>query len=174
LVATPEGAKVQAVRTDGGPALRIAAIAVGGALGTLARYGVNRAIVPAPLGFPWPTFVVNVTGSLLLGFLVTMVVERWSPTHFVRPFAAIGFCGGFTTFSTMVVSAAQLGQHGRSGLAAVYLLGSLAAGLVAVAVGTALARGGLVRPGPQGPIPDPDAMDGLLPGRDPGGAGEGA
>jgi len=163
---------VESVRTgstrSGEPALRVVAIAVGGALGTLARYGVNRALVPPSLGFPWPTFVVNVTGSLILGLVVTMVVERWSPTRFVRPFVAVGFCGGFTTFSTMVVSAAQLGQHGRSGLAAVYLVGSLLAGLVAVALGTALARGHLVPVGRPGPIPDPDAMDGFLTGGDPG------
>ena len=167
---------METVRTgtarSGEPALRVVAIAAGGALGTLARYGVNRAIIPPALGFPWSTFVVNVTGSLLLGLVVTMVVERWSPTRFVRPFVAVGFCGGFTTFSTMVVSAAQLGQHGRSGLAAVYLVGSLAAGLVAAAVGMALARGRLVPAGRQSPIPDPDAMDGFLNGGDPGGPGE--
>jgi hypothetical protein len=71
----------------------------------------------------------------------------------------------------MVVSATQLGQHGRSGLAAVYLVGSLVAGLVAVAVGTALARGRLVPAGRQSPIPDPDAMDGFFTG---GGPGEGS
>jgi CrcB protein len=164
---------VQAVRTGdarrGEPALRIGAIAAGGALGTLARYGITRAIVPSPLGFPWSTFVVNAAGSLVLGFLVTMVVERWSPTRFVRPFAAIGFCGGFTTFSTMVVSAAQLGQHGRSGLAAVYLIASLAAGLLAVALGTVLARGRLAPAGRASSFPDPDAMDEFFPGNPPDG-----
>jgi hypothetical protein len=85
---------------------------------------------------------------------------------------AVGFCGGFTTFSTMVVSAAQLGQHGRSGLAAVYLVGSLLAGLVAVGAGAALARGRLVPVGRQGPIPDPDAMDGFLAGGEPDGGGK--
>ncbi len=168
---------MQTVRTGdarrGEPALRIVAIAAGGALGTLARYGVNRAMVPSPLGFPWATFVVNAVGSLLLGFLVTMVVERWSPTRFVRPFAAIGFCGGFTTFSTMVVSAAQLGQHGRSGLAAVYLIGSLGAGLVAVALGTVLARGRLAPAGPLSPFPDPDAMDEFFTGSPPDRDGDG-
>ena len=74
-------------------------------------------------------------GSFLLGVAVTLVVERWPPTRFVRPFVAIGFCGGFTTFSTMVVEAAQRGQHGRVGLAAVYLAVSLVAGVLAAAVG---------------------------------------
>ena len=86
-----------------------------GALGTLARYGVDRALAGPALGFPWSTLVVNLAGSFLLGVAVTVMVERWSPTRFARPFVAIGFCGGFTTFSTMVVEAAQRGQHGRVG-----------------------------------------------------------
>ena len=136
--------------------LRLAAIAAGGALGTLARYGTDRALVPSSSGFPWATFTVNVSGSLLLGLIVTLVVERWPPTRFVRPFAAIGFCGGFTTFSTMVVEAAQRGQHGRAGLAVLYLAVSLIAGLLAAAAGIGLARGRLLPRGERRSIPDPD------------------
>ncbi len=148
------------------PPLRIAAIAAGGSLGTLARYGVDRALVPPPLGFPWPTLVVNALGSLVLGFVVTVAVERWGRARFVRPFAAIGFCGGFTTFSTMAVEIAQLGQHGRMGTAASYLLVSLVAGLAAVVVGMALARGRfLPLPGDRS-IPDPDDLGVLYAGRD--------
>ena len=144
------------------PLVRVAAIAGGGALGTLARYGVARALVSPALGIPWDTFVVNVAGSFVLGVMVVLVVERWPPTRYVRPFVAIGFCGGFTTFSTMVVQAAQLGQHHRVGVAAVYLLVSLAAGLVAAAAGMAAARGRLL-PGPgERAIPDPDDVGPLL------------
>jgi CrcB protein len=141
------------------PVLRIAAIATGGALGTLARYGVSRWLAASGFGFPWPTFVVNVAGSFLLGLVVTLVTERWSPTRYVRPFAAIGFCGGFTTFSTMVVEIAQRGQHGRVGLAAFYLAVTLLAGLVAVVLGMTLARGAIA--GPNRPIPDPDTLGSL-------------
>ncbi len=123
------------------PALRIGAIAAGGALGTLARYGTDRALVADPAGFPWATFTVNVVGSLLVGLIVTLVVERWPPTRYVRPFAAIGFCGGFTTFSTLAVEVAQRSQHGRIGLAAGYLVASLVAGVAAAVLGMALARG---------------------------------
>jgi CrcB protein len=142
------------------PALRVAAIATGGALGTLARYGVDRLLATPGLGFPWPTLLVNVVGSFLLGLIVTLVTERWSPTRYVRPFAAIGFCGGFTTFSTMVVEIAQRGQHGRAGLAALYLAVTLVAGLGAVVLGMTVARGALTGPGQ--PIPDPDAMGSLF------------
>jgi CrcB protein len=140
--------------------LRILAIAAGGSLGTLARYGLGRALAPTPLGFPWPTLLANVTGSLLLGLVVTLVVERWPPTRFVRPFAAIGFCGGFTTFSTVMVEAAQQGRHGRVGPASIYLAVTVGAGLLAAALGIGLARRGLpARDRP--PIPDPDDLGAL-------------
>jgi CrcB protein len=140
---------------------RVIAIATGGALGTLARYGMDRALVPSPLGFPWPTFTVNVVGSLLLGLLVTLVVERWPPTRFVRPFGAIGFCGGFTTFSTLVVEAAQRAQHGRVGLAAAYVVVSLVAGVAAAAVGMALGRGRFLPVPGAHLLPDPDDIGSL-------------
>ena len=95
-------------------------------------------------------------GSFLLGLIVTLVVERWPPTRFVRPFAAIGFCGGFTTFSTLVVEAAQRVQHGRLGLAAGYLVASLVAGLAAAGVGMAAGPGPAAsRPGRRRPSPTP-------------------
>lgn len=144
------------------PLVRVAAIAGGGALGTLARYGVSRALVPPALGFPWDTFLVNVAGSFVLGVIVVLVVERWPPTRYVRPFMAIGFCGGFTTFSTMVVQAAQLGQHHRMGPAAIYLSASLAAGLVAAAAGMGAARGRLLPGAGERAIPDPDDVGPLF------------
>ncbi|MGD0311819.1 MAG: CrcB family protein [Acidimicrobiales bacterium] len=146
---------------------RVIAIAAGGALGTLARYGTDRALVASALGFPWATFAVNVAGSFVLGLIVTLVIERWPPTRFVRPFAAIGFCGGFTTFSTLMVESAQRVQHGRAGLAAAYLLISLVAGVAAAAVGMALARGRFLPwPGDHS-LPDPDDIGSLAqrPGR---------
>jgi len=144
-------------------ALRIGAIAVGGSLGTLARYGTDRGLATQPLGFPWPTFTVNVAGSFVLGLIVTLVVERWPPTRFVRPFAAIGFCGGFTTFSTLAVEATQRIQHGRTGVAVAYLVGSLVAGVLAATVGMTLARGRLLPVPRDRPVPDPDDLGSLTP-----------
>ena len=144
---------------------RLAAIAVGGSLGTLARYATDRSLVPAPLGFPWPTFAVNVAGSFVLGLIVTLVVERWPPTRFVRPFAAIGFCGGFTTFSTLAVEATQRAQHGRVGLAVAYVVASLVAGVLAATVGMTLARGRLLPVPRDRPVPDPDDLGSLSPAK---------
>ena len=122
------------------PMLRMVAIAAGGALGTLARYELSQAVVVSANGFPWATFAVNVAGSLLLGVIITVVAERWPPTRYALPFAAIGFCGGFTTFSTLMVEAVRRAQDGYPALGVVYLLASVVAGVVAAVLGVQLAR----------------------------------
>jgi len=155
------------VRHDHEPALRILAIGVGGALGTLARYGVGRAITVPATGVPWATFTVNIVGSFVLGVVVTLVTERWPPTRFVRPFAAIGFCGGFTTFSTLMVEVVRRTQVGRPGIAALYLGASLAAGTAAAAAGVLAARGRRGGPPVDGDIPDPDSLTTLGDGHRP-------
>ena len=91
-------------------------------------------------GFPWATFVINVSGSLALAVLLVFVLEIWPPTRYVRPFAGIGFLGAYTTFSTWMVETAELVSHGRPGLAAGYVAGSVVAGLAAVSLGLVLGR----------------------------------
>jgi CrcB protein len=116
------------------------AIALGGMLGTPARYAVGRVVHVAPGSFPWSTFVVNVSGSLVLGVLLTLIVGRWPPSRHLRPFAAIGFLGAYTTFSTYMVEADLLLKDGQAGVALAYVLGSLVVGLAAVYVGIAIGR----------------------------------
>lgn len=138
----------------------MAAIAGGGALGTLARYVIERAVVVSPDGLPWATLSVNVLGSFLLGVFVTLVVERWPTDRYLRPLVAVGFCGGFTTFSTLAVEIDRRIQHGHIGVAAAYLGLSLVAGLGAALAGITLA-GGRLHPSLTGAsIPDPDLLAG--------------
>jgi CrcB protein len=118
----------------------LAAIAVGGAFGGAARYDIERVLPAARDQFPWATFVINVSGSLALSVLLVFVLEIWPPTRYVRPFAAIGFLGAYTTFSTWMVETAELVAHDRPGLAVGYLGGSLLAGLAAVSLGLVLGR----------------------------------
>jgi len=125
----------------------LTAIAVGGALGGAARYGIEQALPAARDEFPWATFVINVSGSLALAVLLVFVLEIWPPTRYVRPFAAIGFLGAYTTFSTWMVETAELVTHDRPGLAIGYLGGSLLAGLAAVSLGLVLGRAVLARRG---------------------------
>jgi fluoride exporter len=119
----------------------LVAVGAGGALGSWARYEIALALPTTHRAFPWATWCVNVTGSFALGLLIMMVVQRWPPTRYVRPFAAIGVCGGYTTWSTFMVETALLVRDDRPGLAVVYLAASLAAGLAATYTGMALGRG---------------------------------
>jgi fluoride exporter len=118
----------------------LAAIVAGGFLGTVARYGVERALPQLGVGFPTATFLVNCTGAFLLGLLLAALLERARPAPHLRPFAATGVLGGWTTYSTLAVDAATLGHKGDPTLAAGYLALTLVVGLTATAVGIALGR----------------------------------
>ena len=123
----------------GQPAILVA-IALGGILGTLARYAVSRVVHVAPASFPWATFTVNVTGAFALGLLLTLVIERWPPSRYVRPFVAIGFLGAYTTFSTYMVETDLLIKDGAQAVAVMYVVGTLVAGFVAVYLGIVAGR----------------------------------
>ncbi|KWX56593.1 fluoride efflux transporter CrcB [Mycobacterium sp. NAZ190054] len=118
----------------------LAAVFAGGALGTLARAGFEELAAPDPGRWPWPTFSVNVLGAFLLGMFVTRLLERLPVSSYRRPFLGTGLCGGLTTFSTMQVETVKMVEHGHYGLAAGYTAASIAAGLVAVYLATALTR----------------------------------
>jgi len=121
------------------------AISVGGIAGTLARYGVGRALTVGAGGFPWATFTVNMTGAFALGVVLTLLLARWPADRYVRPFVAIGFIGAYTTFSTFMVDADVLAKDGHVGTALVYLVASLVGGLAAVGTGVVLTRTALGR-----------------------------
>lgn len=118
----------------------LAAIAAGGALGAPARYEVAQLIQVGEGSFPWATFWTNVSGSLALGFILILVIERFPPTRYLRPFFATGFLGAFTTFSTFAVETDLLIKDGHAGIGVVYAAGSLIAGFAAVWGGIMLAR----------------------------------
>ncbi|MDO9377264.1 MAG: CrcB family protein [Nocardioidaceae bacterium] len=116
-------------------------VALGGAAGTAARYGLGE-LVPSSHGWPWPTLLVNVTGSFALGLLLGLIARRGPETpavERVRLGAGTGFLGGYTTYSSFAVQADQLLAGGRPGTAAATVLVSLAVGLVAAAAGVVLA-----------------------------------
>jgi len=122
------------------PWAALGAISLGGTLGALARYGLTVAFPDAPRGFPWATFVVNASGCLLIGVLMVLVADVWSGRRLVRPLLGTGLLGGYTTFSTYAVDVHRLVREGASSTAAVYLLGTLAAAVVAVYAGSAGTR----------------------------------
>jgi CrcB protein len=109
-------------------------------LGGPARYEMAQLIAVAKNGFPWATFWTNISGSFVLGFILVLVIERFPPTRYLRPFFATGFLGAYTTFSTFAVETDLLIKAGHILTAALYSLGSLAAGLAAAWAGILLAR----------------------------------
>jgi CrcB protein len=114
----------------------VMAVALGGGIGSVARYLVTTAVPVDAGSFPWATFIINVTGCFALGLLMVFVLDVWPPRRYVRPFLGIGVLGGYTTFSTVMVEILKL----PSGLAWAYPLSSLFAGLAAVWCGMTLAR----------------------------------
>ena len=118
----------------------LAAVFVGGALGTLARAVLATVAAPYPDQWPWATFVVNIVGAFLLGYFTTRLLERLPLSSYRRPLLGTGLCGGLTTFSTMQVETLRMIEHHHYGLAAAYTVGSIAAGLVAVYVASAWVR----------------------------------
>jgi len=118
----------------------LGAIALGGALGTPARYGIAQLVDVTPGTFPWGTFWTNITGSFALGFLFVVLLERFPPSRYLRPFVATGFLGAFTTYSTFAMETDLLVKNGHVGVALAYAAGSLVAGFAAVWAGAVLAR----------------------------------
>jgi fluoride exporter len=120
--------------------LTIAAIAVGGAFGTLARY-LLEAQVPTGAGqFPWATLAVNLSGSLAIGFLVPITEASSDRAPLLRPFLLIGFLGGWTTYSTLAVETTLLLKHGALVGCLAYVAATVVGGLGLVVVGHALGR----------------------------------
>ena len=90
----------------------LAVIALGGMLGAAARFKLAEALPTEEGHFPWATFWTNLSGSFLLGFLLILLLERFPPTRYVRPFLATGILGAFTTMSTYTVETALLIKDG--------------------------------------------------------------
>jgi fluoride exporter len=119
----------------------LVAIAVFGALGALARYGTDRWISERlTSGFPWGIFLINVTGSFLIGLLWVLVVERQGVALWVKSAGTTGFLGAFTTFSTFSLLTVQFLEQGEYGYAAANAFGSVAFGLLAAWCGLLVGR----------------------------------
>ncbi len=118
----------------------LVAIALGAALGAPARYGIAQVIHAASGTFPWATFVTNVSGSFVLGLVMALILERFPPSRYLRPFVATGFLGAYTTYSTFAVESDMLVKQGHAAIAVAYAAASLVTGCVAVWAGIWVAR----------------------------------
>jgi fluoride exporter len=116
-------------------------VALGGAIGSALRYGVNIA-APRLLGtgFPWATLTVNIVGSFLMGLLSAALAEKFSDQPDLRLFLTTGILGGFTTFSAFSLDVFGLMQRGENSTAVIYALASVVLSILAVFSGFMVSR----------------------------------
>lgn len=113
----------------------IALVALGGALGSVARYALSLAASALSFSGLWATLAANGLGSLAIGIAFALLKGD------AYLLAAVGFCGGFTTFSTFSLQAVELFQSGQKGLALLYIAGSLLLSIGCVVIGFSCAKG---------------------------------
>jgi CrcB protein len=118
----------------------VAAIFAGGAVGAVARAALATTSPTAVGHWPWVTFAENIAGAFLLGYVATRLQERLPLSAYRRPLLGTGFCGAFTTFSTMQLELLRMLDGRHFTLAAGYAAASLALGYAAVHVASALVR----------------------------------
>ncbi|MEV6910960.1 fluoride efflux transporter CrcB [Amycolatopsis sp. NPDC051071] len=130
-----EPASVPRVRWD-----VLAAIGAGGALGSLARYGLSVALPHSRGQFALSTFATNVSGCLLIGILMALLTAAADPHRLLRPFLGIGILGGYTTFSTYATDTLDLVTTGHPFTGLSYALGTVVCALIAVFAGHGITR----------------------------------
>jgi CrcB protein len=119
----------------------IIAVAVGGAIGSVARYLV--AVGSGKMfgtNFPWGILIINITGSLLIGAFIGLFAAKWDLPQAARIFLTVGICGGYTTFSTFSLDSYYLIERGQLGAALAYMIGSVVLSISALVGGLYLAR----------------------------------
>lgn len=109
-------------------------VGLGGAIGSMLRYGVGLLVKPIT-SFPASTFIVNITGSFLIGIIAGWAVNDLKFQHNWQLFLATGICGGFTTFSAMSLEGIQMLQQQKTGIYLAYLFGSIILGLILALLG---------------------------------------
>jgi len=118
----------------------LGAIYAGGVIGALARVGLSEALPHGVDAWPWATFIANLLGAALLGWLVTRLGERLPPSAYRRPFLGTGVCGALTTFSTLQLELFKMLEGGYVGLAVAYIAATLIGGFACVHLGTVATR----------------------------------
>jgi CrcB protein len=121
--------------------MNYAIVFIGGGLGSMLRYFVT--VLSARLlgtGFPWGTFLINITGSTVMGLVAGYLAFRGEASQAWRLFLMTGILGGYTTFSAFSLDTSFLYERGELGLAAAYVAGSVAISIAGLFAGMALVR----------------------------------
>lgn len=120
---------------------KILSIAIGGSFGAVARHLVNISPLQNVLKpFPFPTFLINITGSFLIGFLMIFLTDKLNVSENLRLAIMVGFLGAFTTFSTFELEIWNLLKEDRYAIAFLYLSSSVIIGFLGVVAGIKLAK----------------------------------
>jgi len=130
---------------NGPPIDVLAAIAAGGAIGTLARWALTTAMTGIDAPFPWATYTENIIGSFALGMTVSIILIRRPQARLLPAFLGIGVLGSFTTFSAFSHEALLLLTDQLAPLAILYATSSVLCGLLAASFGTLLGRAMSIR-----------------------------
>jgi fluoride exporter len=142
----PSGPRSSAVPTPARALLpgvdgrELVAIFLGGTAGALLRVWLGVTFASPADSWPWSIFAINVSGCFALGYLATRLQERLPQSTYRRPLLGTGFCGAYTTFSTVQVEIVAMLDRGSYGLAAGYAAASIVAGYLAIATATAVVR----------------------------------
>jgi CrcB protein len=118
----------------------LAVIAAGGVLGAEARYGVGALLPHTPDAWPWSTLLVNLSGCVLIGVLMVVIIELMYGHRLLRPFLGVGVLGGYTTFSTATVEVLSLVTAGRPGAAFGYVVATPVLSVLGCGIGVVAAR----------------------------------
>jgi fluoride exporter len=118
----------------------VAVVFAGGVVGTLARVAFTRLFATGDANWPWAVFAINITGACVLGYVTAALVQHRPVSKYRGRFITTGFCGAYTTFSTMQLELLDMWNAHRYGLAGAYLGASVVCGYVAIQVTTELAR----------------------------------
>ncbi len=110
--------------------LECLAVGMGGFLGSVLRYLVGKIPVNETMAFPVKTFAINLIGSFVIGVLAALSVKYSNLNPRLILFLKVGFCGGFTTFSTFALETGDLMQKGQTGVAAIYVALSVVLGVL--------------------------------------------
>jgi fluoride exporter len=133
--------RLMAPTTKGDTMPVVLAVALGGAFGTSARYGLDYLIEQRTFSvFPWSTFAINLSGCFAVGLVIAALVDRHDLPGWARGALVVGFLGGYTTFSTFAQETLDLLEGGKALIGLGYAFASVTLGICAVLLGTAMGR----------------------------------
>jgi CrcB protein len=118
----------------------LGSIFLGGMIGAVLRVWISSEFPATASQWPWAVFLINISGTVALAYFATRLQERLPQSTYRRPLLGTGFCGAYTTFSTMQVEILKMLDHDCYGLAVGYAAASIGAGCVAIWVTTSLVR----------------------------------